>query len=99
MIGGTIRHRSVLPVLVAACMWMTIPSHAQNRGVYPLGMSAINSGVLPESPFTYSNQFLLYTRDEAKDNQGKPIALRTPEALDKYDEALLKYWNGHWIGR
>jgi hypothetical protein len=73
MIGGTIRHGSVLPVLVAACMWITIPSHAQNRGVYPLGMSAINSGVLPESTFTYSNQFLLYTRDQAKDNEGKTL--------------------------
>jgi hypothetical protein len=36
-------------------------------------MSAINSGVLPESTFTYSNQFLLYTRDEAKDNEGKTL--------------------------
>jgi hypothetical protein len=54
-------------------MWMTLPSHAQNRGVYPLGMSAINSGVLPESTFTYSNQFLLYTRDEAKDNEGQTL--------------------------
>ena len=54
-------------------MWMTVPSHAQNRGVYPLGMSAINSGVMPESAFTYSNQFLLYTRDEAKDNEGRTL--------------------------
>jgi hypothetical protein len=73
VIGGTIRPGRVLPVLAAACMWMTIPSHAQNRGVYPLGMSAINSGVLPESTFTYSNQFLFYTRDEAKDNEGKTL--------------------------
>ena len=73
MIGRTIRHGSELPILVAACILMTIPSHAQNRGVYPLGMSAINSGVMPESTFTYSNQFLLYTHDEAKDNQGKTL--------------------------
>ncbi len=73
MIGRTILHGGVLPVLVVACMWMTIPSHGQNRGVYPLGMSAINSGVLPDSAFTYSNQFLLYTRDEAKDNEGKTL--------------------------
>jgi hypothetical protein len=73
VIGRTIQHGRVLPVLVGACMWMTIPSDAQNRGVYPLGMSAINSGLMPESTFTYSNQFLLYTRDEAKDNQGKTL--------------------------
>ena len=60
-------------MLTAACMWTTVPSHAQNRGVYPLGMSAINSGVLPESTLTYSNQFLLYTRDQAKGNEGQTL--------------------------
>jgi hypothetical protein len=54
-------------------MCITVASHAQNRGVYPLGMSAINSGLVPESTFTYSNQFLLYTRDEAKDNEGRTL--------------------------
>jgi hypothetical protein len=34
-------------------------------------MSALNSGVMPESTFTYSNQFLLYTRDQAKDQEGQ----------------------------
>ena len=63
----------MLPVLAAACMSMTVPSYAQNRGVYPLGMSAINSGVMPESTFTYSNQFLLYTRDQAKDKEGQTL--------------------------
>jgi hypothetical protein len=73
VIGRAIRHGSMLPVLAAACMWMTVPSHAQNRGVYPLGMSALNSGLMPESTFTYSNQFLLYTRDQAKDNEGQTL--------------------------
>ena len=49
------------------------PVSAQNRGVYPLGMSATNSGVTPESGFTYSNQLLFYTRDQAKDNEGKTL--------------------------
>jgi hypothetical protein len=71
--GRTILPGSVLTALTAACMWMTVPSHAQNRGVYPLGMNAINSGVLPESTFTYSNQFLLYTRNEAKNNEGQTL--------------------------
>ena len=73
MTGKAIRPGGVLPTLTAACMWTTVPSHAQNRGVYPLGMSAINSGVLPESTLTYSNQFLLYTRDQAKDNEGQTL--------------------------
>jgi hypothetical protein len=73
VIGRTIRHGSALAVLLATCMWVTVPSHAQNRGVYPLGMTAINSGITPESTFTYSNQFLLYTRDQAKDNEGRTL--------------------------
>ncbi len=73
MTGGTIRRGGMLPVFAAACMWIVIPSHAQNRGVYPLGMSAINSGVMPESTFTYSNQLLLYTRDQAKDQEGQTL--------------------------
>jgi hypothetical protein len=52
-------------------MSMTAPSYAQNRGVYPLGMSALNSGLMPESTFTYSNQLLLYARNESKDNEGR----------------------------
>jgi hypothetical protein len=47
---------------------------AQVRGVYPLGMSATNSGVTPASGFTYSNQLLIYSRDKLKDPGGKVIA-------------------------
>lgn len=36
-------------------------------------MTAINSGLLPEPTFTYANQFLLYTRDQAKDNEGRTL--------------------------
>jgi hypothetical protein len=48
---------------------------AQNRGLYPLGMTAINSGVTPESGFSYSNQLLYYSRDEAKDNDGNTLPI------------------------
>lgn len=67
------RHVDMLAALAAACTWMAASSYGQNRGVYPLGMSAINSGLMPESTLTYSNQFLLYTRDEAKDNEGNTL--------------------------
>ena len=53
---------------------VAIPAQAQNRGVYPLGMSAVNSGITPEPGFTYSNQLLFYSRDEAKDDNGNTIA-------------------------
>ena len=51
------------------------PARAQNRGVYPLGMSAINSGVTPEPGFSYTNQLLFYVRDEAKDNDGRTLPI------------------------
>jgi hypothetical protein len=47
---------------------------AQVRGVYPLGMSATNSGVTPASGFTYSNQLLIYSRDQLKGPNGEVLA-------------------------
>ena len=77
----TLQNGSALPALAAACMWITVASHAQNRGVYLFRMSAINSGLLPESTFTYSNQFLLYTRDQAKDNEGQTLPVTGVHSL------------------
>ena len=53
---------------------IALPTEAQNRGVYPLGMSATNSGVTPESGFSYVNQFLYYARDESKGPNGEVMA-------------------------
>ena len=50
------------------------PAKAQVRGVYPPGMSATNSGVTPESGFTYSNMFLFYSRDQVKGPNGEILA-------------------------
>ncbi len=47
---------------------------AQNRGVYPLGMSATNSGVTPEPGFSYVNQLLFYARNESRGAEGEPLA-------------------------
>ena len=60
-------------VFAAICM-IALPGLAQVRGVYPLGMSATNSGVTPESGFSYVNQFLFYSRDEAKGPRGEVLA-------------------------
>ena len=48
-------------------------AQAQNRGVYPLGMSATNSGVTPQPGFTYVNQLIFYSRDHVKDNSGNTL--------------------------
>jgi hypothetical protein len=63
-------------LFAAICsMIAEVPVRAQNRGVYPLGMSAINSGVTPGSGFTYSNQLLFYGRDQAKDDGGRTLPI------------------------
>ena len=45
------------------------------------GMSAINSGLLPQSTFTYSNQLLVYTRDQAKGNEGETLSVTGNHAV------------------
>jgi hypothetical protein len=60
---------SLLAALLAAGR-----AQAQVRGVYPLGMSATNSGVTPAAGFTYGNAFLFYSRDELKGGQGDVLA-------------------------
>jgi hypothetical protein len=63
-------------VLGAICgLLLSGRAHAQSRGVYPLGMSATNSGVTPEPGFTYSNQLLFYSRNEVKDQNGNTLPI------------------------
>jgi hypothetical protein len=69
-IRGKYRPWISLAVCVAI---LSMRAHAQNRGVYPLGMSATNSGVTPVPGFTYVNQLLLYSRDHAKDDAGHTL--------------------------
>ena len=64
-------------VVLAILAYLLIGSaqaSAQVRGVYPLGMSATNSGITPEAGFSYANQLLIYTRDELKGPQGNLLA-------------------------
>jgi hypothetical protein len=58
---------------LAVCVLISSAS-AQVRGVYPLGMTATNSGVTPAAGFTYTNQFLFYSRSELKDSTGQVTA-------------------------
>ncbi|HEV7365457.1 MAG TPA: transporter [Gemmatimonadales bacterium] len=54
---------------------------AQNRGVYPLGMNATNSGVTPAPGFTYSNLFILYARDKSKGADGELLTTGSNSVL------------------
>src|SRR3954464_1407038 len=61
--------------LLSACGFaFASNASAQVRGVYPLGMSATNSGVTPEPGFTYVNQLLIYSRDKSKGPDGRVLA-------------------------
>src|SRR5882724_13559539 len=68
---------SIIPVVLRVALWAVVglgQAQAQVRGVYPLGMSATNSAVTPEPGFTYSNQLLIYSRNQLKDPDGHVIA-------------------------
>jgi len=68
------RHALSHVLLATAALLIATPARAQNRGVYPLGMSATNSGVTPEPGFSYVNQLLFYARDELRGPEGEPLA-------------------------
>ena len=63
-----------LSLLAIVVILAAVPTEAQNRGVYPLGMTALNSGVTPEPGYTYANQLLYYARDDAKGQNGETTA-------------------------
>jgi hypothetical protein len=64
-----------LRILVSVFIWLYVTAaQAQNRGVYPLGLSTINSGVSPEPGLTYNNSFLFYSRSEQKGANGEVLA-------------------------
>ena len=50
------------------------PARAQVRGVYPLGMSATNSGVTPQPGFSYANLLAIYSRDKFVGPEGEILA-------------------------
>lgn len=59
----------------AACLLLAASSaSAQNRGVYPLGMSATGSGIVADPGLSYSNLFILYSRDRAVGPDGEVTA-------------------------
>ena len=76
-------------ILFAVCTWLVATcAHAQNRGVYPLGLSAINSGVSAAPGFTYNNSFLFYARDEQVGGNGEVLATGQQAVLLDMNTAL-----------
>src|SRR3954468_1294407 len=64
----------ILAALAAANLVTPTRVQAQVRGVYPVGMNATNSGVMPAAGITYSNLFVFFSRDEEKGSDGESIA-------------------------
>jgi hypothetical protein len=77
---------------LASALLVAGPADAQNRGTYPLGMSATNSGVTPDSGFTYVNQLLFYGRDEQRGPDGEPQATGNNSVLLAMNTLL-------WVGQ
>ena len=61
-------------LVTVANLVVSAPVDAQVRGVYPVGMSATNSGVTPDPGITYSNLFVFFSRDEEKGAHGEVLA-------------------------
>ena len=65
---------AVVALVAVANFVVLTPVQAQVRGVYPVGMSATNSGVTPAAGITYSNLFVFFSRDEEKGSHGEILA-------------------------
>jgi hypothetical protein len=46
---------------------------AQNRGNYPVGLSATNSGAIPDPGFSYANQLLYFSRNDSRGPDGEVL--------------------------
>jgi hypothetical protein len=66
--------RKIGLLLLLSALLTAQPLAAQNRGLYPLGMSSTNSGVTAEPGFGFVNQLLFYARDESRGDEGETIA-------------------------
>jgi len=80
------RRVALIAVFVSACtLAHVVPAAAQIRGSYAPGMTAVNSGVLPEAGLTYMALFQPYSFDETKgaDGQHLPFAGKTSVMVDQ----------------
>jgi hypothetical protein len=60
--------------LLACVLIGLAQAEAQVRGLYPLGISATNSGVTPEPGFSFSSYLAIYTRNKLKGPHGEVTA-------------------------
>ena len=82
--------------LVACLCSIGVPARAeaQNRGVYPLGMTATGAGITPDPGFTYANQLLFYSRDKSKADDGSTLPVSGQNAVIMDMNSFI--WVGDW---
>jgi hypothetical protein len=73
--------RRTVPAAVVCTLIALGSAQGQNRGVYPLGMSATGSGIMPAAGFSYSNSFLFYSRNRSVDAGGEVVATGSNSVL------------------
>jgi hypothetical protein len=96
--GSLTASAAPLRLFAVICM-MSLRVVSQVRGVYPLGMSATNSGVTPESGISYVNQFLFYSRDQAKGPNGEVLATgQNSVMMDMNSLVWVSKWKVDFIG-
>src|SRR5687768_1873275 len=87
--------RVVSGLLACSCILAApTPAVCQGRGVYPLGMSAVGSGVTPAPGFTYANQLLSYSRDQSKADDGAtlPVSGENTVLMDMNSFIWVSKW-------
>lgn len=68
------RRLAIVATLSSACVVThVVPARAQIRGAYTPGMTAVDSGVLPDAGLTYVALFQSYSFDEAKGSDGRQL--------------------------
>jgi hypothetical protein len=76
------RARTVsLAVVVLTGLVGPVPAHAQIRSLYPSGMNATNSGVLPQEGLTYQSLFQLYSFNRLKGINGESLPVNGKAAV------------------
>lgn len=83
---------------IVCAMILVKEVEGQSRGVYPLGMSATNSGVTPEPGFSYSNQLLFYSRNEVKDQNGNTLPITGNNSVLMDMNSLIWVSTGEFFG-
>src|SRR5215203_7441907 len=85
-------------LFAAGILVVSAGAHAQSRGVYPLGMTAVGSGVTPDPGFTYANQLLFYSRDESKADDGSTLPASGQNAVIMDMNSFVWVSNGTMLG-